>query len=296
MHGRWFNVAVVVLWLVTMTWLVREKVLPGLLVGEPPNYQKILEARRTEPPVGWQLQWNHRPLGWAVSATQRLPGHLTEIRGRVHFDELPLSEFTPVWLRALVQLPDKPSKPLATDVRSTLTIDAQGRPCRIESAFEFESPREVITITGAIEGAEMALAVRSRDLSYQASVPIDPEAVLGDGLSPQTQLPGLREGQAWNVEVCSPLRYPNQPMEVLQAKVERLERLSWNDDMVSAWVVEYRDRSGYQPSSDKRLRGRLWVRLDGMVLKQEMTLFDSTVTLIRMTEEESARLMRDAAR
>ena len=293
MHGRWFNLAVVVLWLVTMTWLVQEKVLPGLLVGEPPNYQKILEARRTEPPVGWRLQWNHRPLGSAVSTTQRLPNHSTEIRGRVHFDELPLGELTPVWLRALVQLPDEPTTPLAADVRSVLTIDARGRPYRIESAFEFESLHEVIATTGTIEGAEMALEVHSRGLSYQVNVPIDPEALLGDNLSPQTQLPGLREGQVWNMEVCSPLRYPNQPMEVLQAKVERLERLPWNDDMVSVWVVEYRDRSGYRPSSDKRLRGRLWVRLDGMVLKQEMTLFDSTVTLTRMTEEESAQLMRD---
>jgi hypothetical protein len=293
MHGRWFNIAVVVLWLVTMTWLVREKVLPGLSAGEPPNYQRILDARRNEPPVGWQVQWNRRPLGWAVSSTYRLPNRSAEIRSRVHFDELPLGELTPVWVRTLVQLSDERSTLMATDVRSVLTVDARGRPCRIDSAIEFENLREVIAITGVVEGAELALGVRSRGLSYQTNVPIDPDALLGDGLSPQTQLPGLREGQRWNVEMCSPLRYSNQPTEVLQAEVKRLERLYWNNDTTSAWVVEYRARSGYQPSSDKQLRGRLWVRLDGMVLKQEMALFDSTVTLTRMTEEESAQLMRD---
>lgn len=292
MHGRWFNVAVVILWLATMTWLVREKVLPGILAGEPPNYQRILDARRNEPSVGWQLQWNRRPLGWAVSTTHRLPNQSAEIRSRVHFDELPLGELTPVWLRALVQLPDERRTPLATNVRSVLTIDTTGRPCRIESAIEFESLREVITITGVVDGADLVLGVRSRGLSYQTNVPIDPDAMLGDGLSPQTQLPGLREGQEWNVEMCSPLRYPNQPTEVLQAKVDRLERLYWNDDTTSAWVVEYRARSGYQPSSDRRIRGRLWVRLDGTVLKQEMALFDSTITLIRLTDEESAQLIR----
>ena len=55
MQGRWFNTAVVLLWLVTMTWLVKEKVLPPLLVGEPPSYSRIVEARRDAPPVGWRM-------------------------------------------------------------------------------------------------------------------------------------------------------------------------------------------------------------------------------------------------
>ena len=45
MYSRWFNAAVVVLWLATMSWLVTEKVLPPLLVGEPPSYHQVIEAQ-----------------------------------------------------------------------------------------------------------------------------------------------------------------------------------------------------------------------------------------------------------
>ena len=55
MSSRWFNTAVVVLWLATMSWLVKEKVLPPLLIGEPPSYPEIIEAQNREPPVGWEV-------------------------------------------------------------------------------------------------------------------------------------------------------------------------------------------------------------------------------------------------
>ena len=37
MYSRWSNVAVVILWLSAMGWLMAEKVLPPLLIGEPPK-------------------------------------------------------------------------------------------------------------------------------------------------------------------------------------------------------------------------------------------------------------------
>ena len=91
MNSRWYNTAVVVLWLATMSWLVTEKVLPPLLVGEPPSYRQIIEAQNRDPPVGWQVLWKGQPLGWALTDTKLQPNGLTtEIHGRVHFDALPL--------------------------------------------------------------------------------------------------------------------------------------------------------------------------------------------------------------
>ena len=49
MHSRWYSVAVVLLWLATMGWLVSQKVLPSLVIGEPPDYQAILAVQRGAP-------------------------------------------------------------------------------------------------------------------------------------------------------------------------------------------------------------------------------------------------------
>ncbi|MHC4180655.1 MAG: hypothetical protein ACYSWU_24410, partial [Planctomycetota bacterium] len=73
MYSRWFNAAVIILWLTAMAWLVKCKVLPPLLEGQRPSYRTILEAQRREPPVGWAMSFNDRPLGWALSTTSELP-------------------------------------------------------------------------------------------------------------------------------------------------------------------------------------------------------------------------------
>ena len=293
MYGRWFNLAVIVLWLATMTWLVKEKVLPPLWIGEPPSQRQILEARQNEPPVAWRLQWNHRPMGWALSTTESLPDRSTQIRSRVHFDDLPVGDMTPGWLRGLFRLLDESRAKMETDTRSVLSVDPEGRLRRIRSTVEFKPIGEAISMEGTVEQSDLRLSVRSRELSYQTSIPIDPNTLLGDSLSPQTQLPGLREGQTWNVEVCSPLHYPNRPLEILQAKVQGVENLRWNERDVPTWLVEYHGNSGFELGRDRKPRGRLWVDLDGTVLKQEMALFDSTMTFVRMTPDDAAALAQE---
>jgi hypothetical protein len=291
-YGRWFNLAVIVLWLATMTWLVKEKVLPPLLIGDPPSSRQILEARQNEPPVAWRLRWNHRPMGWALSVTEAQPDGSTQIRSRVHFDDLPVGDMTPGWLRGLCRLLDESRAKMETDTRSVLSIDPEGRLRRIRSTIEFKPIGEAVTMEGLVEESDIRLSVRSRELTYQTSIAIDPNTLMGDSLSPQTQLPGLREGQTWTVEVCSPLRYPNRPLEILQAKVQGTENLQWNDRDVATWLVEYHGNSGIDLGREKKPRGRLWVGLDGTVLKQELALFDSTMTFVRMTPDDAAALAR----
>ena len=57
MHSWRFNTAVVILWLATMSWLVKEKVLPPLLVGEPPNYSRII-GRKARPGRAAGVSWS----------------------------------------------------------------------------------------------------------------------------------------------------------------------------------------------------------------------------------------------
>jgi hypothetical protein len=82
--------------------------------------------------------------------------------------------------------------------------------------------------------------------------------------------------------VYSPFHPPNQPLQILQAKVEREETIEWNGEVVNTWMIVYRNDSGSELTGAKAARGRVWVRRDGTVLKQEAVLMGSRLLFVRM--------------
>lgn len=292
MYSRWFSTAVVLLWLSTMGWLVKEKVLPQLLLGDPPSNKTILEASRGDLPVSWRLLWNDREVGWASNSTTRLDNGGTRIDSRVHFEDLPVDEMAPGWLRAIFHVVDRVGRSAAddreramhniqTDAVSTLVIDASHRLSEIESSLTFQPSGQTISMRGVAEGGKLKLTVNSFDVDLKAQVPLDTDAFLRDALSPTTRLPNLYEGQTWTVSVLTPLKYPNSPHEILLAKVEGLRRITHDGRSTPVWLVTYHGNPGRKLSIDTKPRTKLWVRRDGVVLKQEISILHSTMTFVR---------------
>lgn len=289
-HSRWYQLTVVALWLSSMTWLAYRKVLPPMLVGEPPSAPEILAAQREEPAVGWSISWKERRLGWAVSQTRPLPQGLTEVRSRVHFDKFPLREMLPPGLRGLLP----PQDPLAElppgEATSELVFDPLGRLSRFVSAIGFDPRQDLLKFEGAIDGPNMSLRVRyGESAPEEAKMRVPRNIMLRDALSPQSRLPGLREGQTWTVESYSPLKRHDSPTEILEARVESRTRMTWNGQAEWTWLVVYRKDPGAVQSGDGP-RGRLWVREDGTVLKQEVTMLGATLTLVRLPDDKAAAL------
>jgi hypothetical protein len=83
----------------------------------------------------------------------------------------------------------------------------------------------------------------------------------------------------------NPLRPPNRPIEVLYAKVEREEPIVWNGAAVRTAVVSYRSDPGGGLDTGQPPQGRAWVRSDGMVLKQEVLVYSSRLTFVRVPED-----------
>ena len=79
-------------------------------------------------------------------------------------------------------------------------------------------------------------------------------------------------------------------MEVLQATVKGHETLHWNGQGVDVLVVVYQSDSGSALGAARTPRGKLWVRHDGTVLRQETWLFGSRLVFVRLSPEESAKL------
>jgi hypothetical protein len=305
MYSRWYNVTIVVFWLATMGWLVTQKILPPMLPGQPPSLPAILEAQQTQPPVGWDLILDERPLGWALSTTVPLADGNTEYRSRLHIDRLPLKQMTSGWLRALTQFPILSrvigsslvllpiASKLQMDARSTMTIDPSGHLLSVYSTLRMDPVGELVRIHGTVKGTSLLASLTWGDApesdAYLKEIPLG--SLLGDEFSPRTQLPGLYDGQSWTEPSYNPMQFHN-PIEILHSTVEGTDFIEWNGQMEEVWLVVYRNDSGFRMGGDRSVHARLWVRPDGTVLKQEANMFDSSMVFIRLPEAEAIEKLR----
>jgi hypothetical protein len=156
-----------------------------------------------------------------------------------------------------------------------------------DSVLKVDRSQELGRIRGKVEGTYLEVTVHPSGLTFK--VRLSPQSRLGDAFSPQAPLPGLRDGQTWTVPSCSFHLYPNNPVEILQAKVEGQTTIFWDGRRERTWLVVFRDDPGGR--SDKAPRGRLWVRCeDGEVLRQQVSLFGSDMVFVRMSQSETAAL------
>jgi hypothetical protein len=282
-----------------MTWLVREKVLPQLLVGERPSNREVLLAQTRLPPVGWRISMDNRRLGWALTEAALLPDGMTEIHGCVHFDNFPLEKMMPGWIQPLFHLLGKPADVLpmnALDAWSTLAVDGLGHLIRLDSTVRLEPLGGTISVRGTVDDGRLELSLYGGGKSFNHDIPMPSEALLSDLLSPQSQLPGLRDRQCWSVPVYNPLSASKNPVEIIFATVEGIDPKLWGGTPVDAWRVVYRGDPGSGPAADQNVRGIVWVRPNGTVIQQQVPLSGSVIDFVRLTKEETVELVKTAGR
>ncbi len=306
MFSRWYTVAVVCFWLATAGWLLKQKILPPLLVGDPPSYRTIIDAQSPiEAPVAWRIFLNGNPLGEAMSRLDSPGDGITEINSSVRLDRLPLAELTPVWLSSFIKLigndRERSGMIIAVQATGRTQIDPLGRPISFYSTTKIGAPESEldgqegteglymrITMKGTVEGDMMRIVVQCGDFVYRTQIPLPPNSLMGDVLSPPTRLPDLRVGQSWTVPTYSPFHPPNEPLEILHATVEGKDPIVWNGDVVPAFVVSYHGDPGRGLSSNQGSRARIWVDYRGQVIKQELSLLSSRLTFIREDDDAAA--------
>jgi len=307
MYSRWFSAVIVLFWAATMGWLFQQKILPPLVVGDPPTYRDIIADRQAvEQPAGWTIYLDNQPLGWTTSHPRLLDNGVTDFHSRVHLTRLPLEEVTPAWMKSLLRMVDREGSlgelAMNVDVEGNLEVDPLGRPIGFNSTALFGEngasrddrgdllpgqldTRFKISIQGVMEGRQLKLKVRSGEFVYNTAAYLSPDALMSDALTPQARLPNLRVGQSWTVPIYSPLRPPNSPLEMLHAKVERRELIVWQERVAPVYLIVFRSDPGSELTNNREARAKAWVDLKGNVLKQELMLSAARLTFERLPDD-----------
>lgn len=258
MPGWPARILIIAAWLVSSAWLVIRDVLPEYLVGEPPDWKRVVAAT-TEKPSRWLISVEDAPgqlrvVGQAVSQSRPNADGSTVLESRVRLDAQGLLKRTPLAVAESTEFTFASSTHISP--RGLLDLaraDVHVRELGDEPVLNVQA----IPATGG--KLEIRFSSRlSPLLNFRQTIVQDPRALVRGGLEPLDRLPGLRVGQSWSMQVLQPL---TARPETIRSEVTAIERLFWNGNPVEAFVVM---------NKSSTFSARTWVRRDGLVLRQEL--------------------------
>jgi hypothetical protein len=291
MPSRLACVALLFYWLVAAVGLVRRDLLPELTKGAPPDLRTIAAAGQDARPARWTIQVADDPddpearrsVGQAVTESTRDDQGWVQMHSLVTFDSgrLIKSMFKvgPAGDRVDEQIdfdsryrvdPSGNLRSFRADVR---VVGQPGELFWVEGRLKDRVP-----IGGVVKDRVMEVVCRGPLPIFNRTVAFEyhPHAVVQTQFGPLDRLPGLHVGQRWDEQMASPL---TGQVETVRAEVKGRETIHWDKEPVSALVVAHRS---------KAVSARTWVRADGLVLRQEVTLPAGRLRLLLEREPERA--------
>jgi len=166
-----------------------------------------------------------------------------------------------------------------------------------ESSVHLGRVREFVQLKGAVADGTLSVSVLSRGDLYSGEE-VEPRevcrreirlprgALVADAFSPQPRLRNLSKGQTWKHQVYRPFP-PTGPIEIVQAKVERGVTYRWNGEPVQTFLVVYRGEAGSGITATREPIGKMWVRKDGTVLRQEVRVANLRFVFTRLSDRAS---------
>ena len=282
MGNRIFVGLVLLLWVGTMSWLMVARILPPFFQGEPPGHGVLVRGE----PVCWQIQYDGRPVGHAVS--QAIPGALgtTEIHSRVRLKGIDLGKLAPQWMSSLVRGLGE----ISLDTRTALVLDSLGNLSSFDTRVWLNDLPLVMKVLGRIDGAELILKLQTGDVTHESRYPVPARSMLASELIPEPKLLQAYVGRKWQQEVYSPFRPPSSSMEIMQAEVVEETWMEHRGERTRARKIEYRAMSPAGVASSNTLRAVLWVDDEGTVLRQDVHLMDARLRFERCDEPHMLEL------
>ena len=208
-----------------------------------------------------------RMVGAAVTASSRRPDGWFELTSRVEIDAGGLLKGTAFLARSSIRL----------EVESRYRVDPSGNLHSFTLDVKTrDSPETLIQVKGQIKGKKMEIVSHGPVEMLNKKMEFDyvPRGVVQDVLGPLDRLPGLHVGQRWESQMVNPFTGQVAPVRV---EVARRGLIPWNGNSVPTFeVVQHMTP----------LSMRTWVRLDGVILRQEVPFPFVRLVLERRPEAE----------
>lgn len=259
MPGRFFSVVILLLWTLTTAALLKRDVLPGLLIGPPPDLRSVLEAKRPyDGPVKWSILVVDDPETMQYHSAGEVTTHARKVRdgwlnlvSTAWFDSMELLQGTPLATQQAERV----------EIRSLFAIEPSGNLDTFRVSLQFKGGGgEFLSINGRVEGNDLIVVARGPMplLNWKRTFPYTPHSMVQNTMGPLEFMPGLHLGQRWSSRYVSPL---TGAVEDVSVNVERKRIITWDGNPTTTYEVV--TRSG-------PLLARTWVRPDGLVLRQEV--------------------------
>ena len=286
MANRLFVLAVVALWLASMSWLINDRILPSIYEGEPP----VEESYENGKAVAWQVEWEGQVVGEAASVRLLGVSGSTELHNRVQLNDIPLMELAPTWMRTTVgSFGD-----ITFDAKTRIEFDAIGNFSAFNSRISINDLPSVLRMSGRIEDSHLNLRVSSGEMSYTTSIYLPDTRSMNEILFPTASLSGMYVGRTWREEVYSPFHSPGDPIEMLLAEVVAKEQIMMGEEVKRAYRIEYRTLNVSGITHDAHLQAECWVEPStGRVLRRDVFLGDSKLRFNRVDDEGTEAVGRE---
>ncbi len=282
MANRIFVLAVVVLWLSSMTWLFTDRILPTFQDGQPP----AIEAYENGEAVAWSVEWGGKEVGKAASVRIPGAGGSVELHNRIALDNMPIIDLAPAWMRMAVPSLGE----MSFDVISRVEFDSLGSFSSFDSRVILNDMPSVMRLSGRVKDSYLRLNVVSGQLPYEVAVYMPDSKSLNEALFPDARLPYMYVGRHWQEEVYSPFRATGTPTELIHAEVVSEETIEYGEKTQRVMKVEYHGMIGSGVSDKARLQAIAWVEPEGAVLRREVFVGSSRLRFNRLSDEVAAKI------
>jgi hypothetical protein len=279
MGNRIFTAVVLVLWAVTMSWLVVAHVLPPFFQGKPPR--AISDAKHSI--VYWTIECLDEEVGWAVSMAVQNSLDTTDLHSRIVLENIPLKQMAPQWLNEIVDQ----MGPINLDMKNQLSLDAFDQLTGFDTEVCLNNMPAAIKMVGQCNDTDLQLRISTGDVTHRMNYPLPKNSTLAGELTPDATLLQMFVGRRWKREVISPFRPLNQSIEILQAEVVTEEPLHHEGRLVNTKRVEYRTLDNTGIAANDTLRAKLWVTDDGTVIQQDIFLLNVRLRFNRKLDRQS---------
>jgi hypothetical protein len=275
MPSRIVSLVILVYWSIAAFCLLKWDVLPEMSSGYPPDLRSITQAIDSAKPIRWSIQVTDDPrfpdvrriVGEAVTACVRRPDGWSELTSRVELDAGGLLKGTAFLTRSSIEL----------EIESRYLVDRSGNlHSFLLEVKSPESPDTLVDVKGTVNGKKIEVVSRGPVdiLNKKFILAYEPKSVIQDVLGPLDRLPGLHVGQRWDSQVINPF---TGQVSAVKVEVKKRGLTTWNGKPVTTFEVV---------QNMGPLTTRTWVRLDGVIIRQEVPLPIVRLVLERRPEAD----------